>query len=241
MTSILTEVKQTGEIWKLSREERLSEVERVAKFLEEGYGSPRLGNPKKPVDDLIYLLISTRTSREVAQRKYQLLRENYDDWKDLKEQKDELRSHLEDSGLAEKKAANIVGSVKAISDRFGEVTLSRLSAWSVDDQIEFLTSLPGVSDKVARCVLLYAFDQPVLPVDTHVHRVTSRLGWTDRSRADQCHDELEALVPDRWRYVFHVGAIEHGRAVCTPRNPNCRECGLKGLCRFYQASNNGTS
>ncbi len=97
---------------------------------------------------------------------------------------------------------------------------------SVEETGELLVSLPGVSEKVAKCIMMYTLNHRVLPVDVHVHRVVSRLGWTKRKRADQCHQELESLVPPRWRYAFHVGCVLHGRAVCRAQKPLCGNCSI---------------
>jgi endonuclease-3 len=70
-------------------------------------------------------------------------------------------------------------------------------------------------------------------VDVHAFRVASRLGWTSRCRADQCHDDLEALVPPEFRYAFHVGCICLGRAVCTPRRPQCPACPIRRFCVYF--------
>ena len=90
--------------------------------------------------------------------------------------------------------------------------------------------LDGVSEKVAKCVMMYTLGFDVLPVDVHVHRVATRLEWTNRKRADQCHEELEALVKPRYRFAFHVDCICHGRAVCRPKNPRCNDCVIRRYC-----------
>src|SRR5262249_43991044 len=98
----------------------------------------------------------------------------------------------------------------------------------------YLAELPGVSDKVAKCVMMYTLGFDVLPVDVHVFRVASRLGWTSRCRADQCHDDLEALVQPKHRYAFHVDCICLGRAVCTPVHPDCPACPIRQYCVYFK-------
>ena len=96
-----------------------------------------------------------------------------------------------------------------------------------------LITLPGVSDKVAKCVMMYTMGKQVLPVDAHVHRVTRRLGWTSRKRADQTHEELEALIRPEQRYNFHVNCIQHGRLICIPHTPICNICPVNQYCEYY--------
>jgi endonuclease-3 len=226
--------KKTGVIWNLEEEERLESVRLVCKKLQEEYGRPRFGNPYEPVDDLIYLILSTRTSMDVTQRTFNSVKQRFEAWEVLLEtDATELYSILKPAGLARLKTEQIRGTLRKIRRDFGAVTLDALQPWTLDERLEYLTDLPGVSGKVARCVMLYTFGDGVLPVDTHVHRISRRLGWTNRSRADQCHEELEALVPQDWQYVFHVGAIMHGRKECFVSNPSCADCILHDKCHMF--------
>jgi hypothetical protein len=94
----------------------------------------------------------------------------------------------------------------------------------------------GVSDKVARCVMMYTMEFEVLPVDAHVHRVARRLGWTNQERPEHSHEELEALVPPNLRYTFHVDCVAHGRELCRPIHPRCSPCALKLQCVYYKGT-----
>lgn len=95
----------------------------------------------------------------------------------------------------------------------------------------FLTSLPGVGPKVAKCVLMYSLDRKVLPVDVHVHRVARRLGFATKKRPDTSQDLIEAEIPSNLRYGFHVNAVAHGRKVCKSE-PLCDRCPLVSICRY---------
>lgn len=100
------------------------------------------------------------------------------------------------------------------------------------DAEAFLVALPGVSRKVAKCVMMYSLDRRVLPVDVHVHRLATRLGMRVKKRPDTSQDLIEDAVPPRLRYGFHVNAVAHGREVCLPRNPRCTVCRLADECAF---------
>jgi endonuclease-3 len=95
----------------------------------------------------------------------------------------------------------------------------------------WLTSLPGVGPKTAACILLFALGKPALPVDTHVHRVAMRLGLIPTGMtAEIAHAVLEAAVPKRLHYAFHISLIKHGRRVCRARRPFCSQCPLLKRC-----------
>jgi endonuclease-3 len=231
------EIVKTGTIWRRSRRERDSVIGTVCGLLAETYPSTRLGNPRDPLADLIYITISNRTTPEQAASAYKALRRCVVQWDNLLTlPKRKVAAVLRPAGLSAIKATFLVGIARAIRARFGRVTLRPLRGMGDPQRLAFLTSLPGVSGKVARCVMMYCFDSAVLPVDVHVHRLARRLGWTSRKRADQSHEELEALVPPQKRQRFHVDAILHGRAVCSAANPRCGDCVLRNYCRYRRDS-----
>ena len=95
----------------------------------------------------------------------------------------------------------------------------------------FLTELPGVGRKTAACVLIFSFDRPEIPVDTHVHRVGGRLGlFRPNAPFEEAHDEMMAITPPEDAYELHVNLIRHGRGLCRPR-PRCDQCDLRRMCR----------
>ena len=96
--------------------------------------------------------------------------------------------------------------------------------------------LPGVGPKTASCVLLFALGRDVLPVDTHVYRLTKRLGLLgEGTPIDRAEDELESFVPENVRYDIHINLIRHGRMICRPSNPKCGDCILLDLCPYGKA------
>jgi endonuclease-3 len=103
-----------------------------------------------------------------------------------------------------------------------------------DSDIEtFLTSLPGVGLKVAKCVMMYTLGRRVLPVDIHVHRIAKRIGFQTKKRPDTSQQLIEEAVPPELRYGFHVNAIAHGRAVCLSQKPRCELCVVARWCAYY--------
>lgn len=229
-------LKKTGSIWLKLEEDRLRIVRRVCEELLDFYGTSRLGNPKDPVSDLIFIIISNKTTPEMARQVYGWIKEEFQDWESLiksPHNQKVLRSLLRPAGLSTIKSKQIWGSLKKIKIDFGKCSLRTMKNMGDDEIHDYLIDLPGVSDKVAKCVMMYTMGRQVLPVDAHVHRVTRRLGWTTRKRADQSHEELEALVePDR-RYNFHVNCIQHGRMLCRPELPLCNSCPISQYCEYY--------
>jgi endonuclease III len=212
-------------------------VRRVARLLEVTYGSPRHGNPIDPMDDLVFIVLSNRTGANVAARVYAAVKSRFADWDELLAANHrELTMLIGPAGLAGKRASQLIGIARRLHADFGTVSLEALRGRDDDDALDYLASLPGVSRKVASCVLLYTMSRQLLPVDVHVHRLTHRLGWHRHKRGDQSHETLEALVPPELRYGLHVNAIAHGRAVCRSVAPTCESCPIRNYCEYYLSS-----
>jgi endonuclease-3 len=118
-----------------------------------------------------------------------------------------------------------------------ELTLAELDGLSLEAAQDYLRTLPGVGPKTAACVLLFSLGRPAFPVDTHVWRVTRRLGLIGaRVSADAAHTALLALIPPEWRHTMHVDLITHGRRVCHAQRPACQVCPLRAKCHYYWAN-----
>ena len=138
---------------------------------------------------------------------------------------------IRSGGIAEVKARRIQAILGEVKRREGSLDLSRLARLSDDQATEYLCSLPGVGPKTAACVLAFSLGRRAFPVDTHVYRVSTRLGLIDsKSTAEQAHRSLAELIPPEIRYEFHVRLVRHGREVCKPAAPLCSECVLFDLC-----------
>ena len=235
MTRRARHERRTAPIWRLFPKARGQRVRRVCERLEECYGKPRFGNPRDPLDDLIYVILSNKTHPPSATAAFRRLKQLFPTWHDaVAARARRMRSALKPAGLSTIKTRQIRSALRQVRADFGGYTLAPLRRLS-DSQVEdYLVSLRGVSQKVAKCVMMYTMDRAVLPVDVHVHRVASRLGWTMRKRADQCHEELELLIPPKRRFAFHVGCIAHGRACCRPRSPRCGTCCINRHCEYYR-------
>lgn len=211
--------------------ERRPKIREVVRKLEREYGSPRHGNKSNPLDELIYIILSTRTQPGVYSRNYANLKKMYPSW-NLVQPRDVRRvaSAIRSNGLARVKAKQIVGIVSHLKKAHGRATLAPLRFLSDTEAEALLTSLPGVSLKVAKCVLMYSLSRDVLPVDVHAHRLASRLGMAVKKRPDSSQHLIESAVPPKHRYSFHVNAIAHGRARCFEVAPLCNGCPIRSSC-----------
>lgn len=140
----------------------------------------------------------------------------------------ELEPLIHSCGFFHNKAVNIIGAAKGIVDRFGG---------EVPKTMAELTSLPGVGRKTASVVMTVAFDEPAMPVDTHVFRVSGRLGLSHGKNPEQVEKDLKDLYPSSdWNIVHHT-LIFHGRYICKALRPNCSECTLTEYCPYFKENN----
>ncbi len=211
------------------------DIEAVCHALERVYGNPSHGNKSDPLDELVYIILSTRTRDASYRRRYDELKAAFPSW-DAVSPRDQARIEaiLQPGGLAMLKAAVIVEILNVLRDRFGSTTLEPLRCMPDADVEQLLVSLPGVSTKVAKCVMMYSMDRQVLPVDVHVHRVAARLGFSVKRRPDTSQELIEGAVPRQLRYGFHINAVAHGRAVCLSRAPRCEMCCISQWCDYLQ-------
>ena len=212
--------------------------------LAANYGTPNLGNKSDPVDELVYIILSRRTREEAYQTAFETLKDRYQIWEEaLAAPLPEIASAVRRSGLGQKKATSIRGALAGLHTEFGACTLAPTSAWSDEEVLEFLCTLPEIGPKSAACVMMCSLDRPAFPVDAHVGRVLARLGIFERfgiHLLDQNHKVRQAqlwdLVPPSLRYALHVNAVMHGRAVCLAERPRCSSCLLAEICRHPAAA-----
>lgn len=166
------------------------------------------------------------------ERVFERLRQAIPAWDDLPGMStSDLADVIADAGLVNQKAPRFIAIARKLKDDFGRVTLSPLASCDDQDVEAYLTTLPGVGIKTAKCVMMYAMDRSVLPIDTHVARIATRLGLLDPEvPVGRRHDLLEAVVAPVHRYDFHVNAIAHGRAVCRAQAPRCIDCPIATMC-----------
>lgn len=210
-------------------------LKRAADVLDDFYGRPVLTPRLPPVDELVFTVLSQNTADVNTERTFAALREAFPDWSAVRDAPVErIEATIALGGLAHTKAPRIKRILEALSGRTGAPDLGELDGMSDEEAQAYLVALPGVGPKTAACVLLFALARPVMPVDTHVHRVARRLGVIDgRVSAEQAHPLLTELAgPDDAGqiYAVHVGFVRHGRRICRARRPACAECPLAPMC-----------
>jgi len=185
-----------------------------------------------PLDELVLTVLSQHTSDLNAERAFASLRSAYPDWRRVVDARSaDVANVIRSGGLANTKAPRIQAILREVAEREGAFTLDRLREMPDVEARAYLTSLPGIGPKTAAVVLSFALGRDVMPVDTHVHRVTRRLGIVpDKASAERADRILHDLVPDGLRTPLHVAFIRLGREICKAPIPRCVQCPLKDLC-----------
>lgn len=202
----------------------------ILERLAAEYGRPS-GHPHRaPVDELVLTVLSQNTNDRNRDVAYERLRERFDSWDAVRDAPpEEIVEAIRPGGLAVTKAPRIQEILRALD---GD-DLSRLASESLEEARAELCALPGVGRKTAACVLLFSFGRHDVPVDTHVHRVGTRLGlFRPGGPLEEAHDEMLRLSRGLDPYEAHVSLIRHGRRTCHARAPRCEECPLRRMCPY---------
>jgi endonuclease-3 len=207
-------------------------VRAIERRLMKRYGPLEPPRRTDPLDELILTVQSQHTSDLNAERAFAALRGAFPTWDDVVRAKPQhVADVIRSGGLANTKAVRIQQILREIHEREGRYDLSFLSRRSDDEVREYLMSLPGVGPKTAAVVMSFSLGRATIAVDTHVHRVSGRLGLIPpKTSADKAHRLLEDLVPPELRTSMHVGLIRLGREICKAGRPRCEECALVDLC-----------
>jgi endonuclease-3 len=198
------------------------------------YGRPTWRSHGPPLDELIATVLSQHTSDVNSAVAFSALRSRFPRWHDVMEAPvSSVADAIRPGGLANVKAPRIQAILRQVVAQSSSLSLDWLRELPVPQARAWLQSLPGVGPKTAACVLLFSLGLPAMPVDTHVHRVTRRLGLIKcDTDANQAHIMLERLIgEDRDAiYALHLNLIRHGREVCKAREPRCDRCALANVC-----------
>lgn len=236
----LSEVEREVDI---AREESAAEPLRakaraVLALLREEYGEPNWP-VLDPLGTLIETLLSHRTADPQTWAAYNELKRRWPTWEELADAPvEEIREAVGGTTWPEQKAPRVKAMLQRIRDERDNFDLSFLYDMPVDEANAWLQSLGGVGPKTAACVLLFACQRPVLPVDTHVHRVSIRLGLiSEKVEANPAHDILPKFLPDPTSapdlLAFHRNLLLHGQRICVWRDPKCPKCVVRDWCDYY--------
>jgi endonuclease-3 len=203
----------------------------IVRRLQGRYGALETPRALDALDELILTVLSQHTSDLNAERSFGLLRDRYPSWEAVVAAPwEEVADTIRSGGLANTKAKRIQDILHEVRDREGRFDLSGLRGRDDADVRDYLSSLPGVGPKTVAVVMAFALGRETIPVDTHVHRVATRLGLVPRTSAERAQRLLEEHVPTELKTPLHVGLIRHGRETCKAPWPRCEDCVVLELC-----------
>jgi endonuclease-3 len=209
----------------------------IGEILDAAYGALVWRSHGEPMGALVMTILSQHTSDKNSERAYDNLRRTFPDWDAVRTASvTEIADTIRSGGLADAKAPRIKSVLQAIYEDQGRTNLDFLEDLSTEAAREYLLRFHGVGPKTMACVLMFSLGRPVLPVDTHVFRVSHRLGLILQKIGEaKAHNALESLLePDRV-YAFHVHMIRHGRRVCVAQRPRCNACVLQDQCDYFRS------
>lgn len=231
---------ETGVRKFVMREEHASDdfeiVPYVIQNLKAVYGVPELESGLDPLDVLIQTILSQSTTNVNSHRAFESLKSRFPSWERARRARvASIEAAIRSGGLARQKSVRIKSLLNEIHARLGSLDLSFLHTASLEEAASFLASFKGVGPKTVACTLLFACRRPVFPIDTHIFRISRRLGLIPEKGSDEdAHRMMSRIIPSDRYYEVHVNMIRHGRKVCRPSNPSCDQCCLIDYCRYYE-------
>ena len=204
------------------------------------YGEPSWQEQLPILDELISTILSQNTNDTNRDRAFRQLKERFATWEDVRDaETSEVITTIRSAGLANQKGSRIRKILGQITAARGSLDLDFLRSLTADDAMKWLLQFKGVGPKTASIVLLFSLGKPAFPVDTHIYRVTGRIGLRpEKMTHEQAHLHLAELFPPETYPAAHLNIIRLGREVCHPRKPECEVCVLQSLCDYYQKSQN---
>ncbi|HJT57700.1 MAG TPA: endonuclease III [Ktedonobacteraceae bacterium] len=216
---------------------------RVYELLIATYGEPKNEPDYDPLGGLVGTILSQHTSDINSERAYEQLVATFPTWEEVRDAPtNEVANAIRSGGLANIKAPRIQDALQTLTQQqqkqggtqsLADFLQDELAQRTSEEAWQYLRSIPGVGPKTAACVLMFNLNRAVMPVDTHVHRVSKRLGLIGpKVNADQAHAIFARYTPPEWVYPLHVNLIRHGRRICHAQRPACTECTLYKQCAY---------
>lgn len=210
-------------------------IHRLRQQLAAAFGQPQWRHPLNPVDEMVSTILSQNTNDNNRDAAFKQLKAAYSDWASvMTAPTNEVVEAIRTAGLANQKAPRIQNALRDIADHTGRgITLDFLGEMSRDDARDWLMGIKGIGPKTAAIVLLFSLGIPAFPVDTHIYRVTGRMGIRPQNLSvEKTHQYLEERIPEDAYYDLHLNLIRLGREVCGARKWHCYRCPVENLCRF---------
>mgnify|MGYP001765732957 CR=1 FL=1 len=207
---------------------------KIHEKLLEVFGEPIWRNPLPPVDELVSTILSQNTNDNNRDRAFNALTAKFATWEAVRDANaEDVVAAIRPAGLANQKGPRIQQVLRQITEERGSLDLSFLADLPLEEARSWLTKFNGVGPKTAAIVLCFSLGRPAFPVDTHIYRVSGRIGLRPEAMTvEQAHPHLEALFPPETYYTAHLNLIRLGREICHARKPDCPNCPIRKLCDF---------
>ena len=207
---------------------------KIHERLLEFYGEPVWRNPLPAIDELVSTILSQNTNDINRDRAFTSLRAKYGTWEEVRDATAiDVVDAIRPAGLANQKGPRIQQVLRSITEERGDLDLAFLGELPVEEAKAWLMKFNGVGPKTAAIVLCFSLNKYAFPVDTHIYRVTGRIGLRpEKMTVEQAHAHLEKLFPPETYYAAHLNIIRLGREICTARRPYCERCPIIKLCDY---------
>jgi endonuclease III len=219
------------------RQAYIENINQVRNRLIEAYGMPEWRQPLPAVDELVSTILSQNTNDTNRDAAFEQLRAAFPDWNAvMAADTADVVVAIRTAGLANQKGPRIQDALKEIAQfTQDDLSLEFLREMPIEDARQWLIAVKGVGPKTAAIVLLFSLGIPAFPVDTHIYRVTGRIGLRPKNLSvEKTHTYLEARIPEDAFYDLHLNLIRLGREVCGARKWHCYRCPIEDLCQFDQ-------
>lgn len=186
-----------------------------------------------PLNVLIATMLSQNTTDKTSYIAYKNLTTVFKSWEEImKSPVKKIYKAIKICGLANQKAKNIKSLLKSLKKTKGELNLDFIKSMRDEDIYSYLEEFNGVGVKTISCVLAFGLGRDVFPVDTHIHRLSNRLGLVQTKSAEETFEEIKNILPEGKKFFLHTLLIRYGRKTCRARNPICSECILYDVCTY---------
>jgi endonuclease-3 len=208
----------------------------IHEALIEAFGEPIWRTPLPAIDELVSTILSQNTNDINRDRGFNALRAKFPTWEVVCDaNSEEVIEAIRPAGLANQKGPRIQQVLRAITAERGSLNLDFLAGLPIEEARAWLTRFNGVGPKTAAIVLCFSLNMPAFPVDTHIYRVSGRIGLRpEKMTVEQAHPHLESVFPPETYYAAHLNLIRLGREVCGARKPNCPQCPIRKLCDYKE-------
>lgn len=209
---------------------------KIHETLLEAFGEPIWRTPLPAIDELVSTILSQNTNDVNRDRGFDALRAKFPSWEAVRDAKaEDVMDAIRPAGLANQKGPRIQQVLRAITEERGSLDLEFLAELPVEEARAWLTKFNGVGPKTAAIVLCFSLNMPAFPVDTHIYRVSGRIGLRpEKMNVEQAHPYLESIFPPETYYAAHLNIIRLGREICGARKPNCPQCPIIKLCEYKE-------